>query len=145
MSLTPPTLIETSKLRTSPNNPRAIREKAMDKLMLSIAEDPEFMEHHAIVVTPDGEVIDGNQRLRACVALGWTHIPAYVRDYDEEKKRRWMYKANISAGEWDMEMVANNSDPEELQRWGMNIPWDKPSEDEPKKLKQCEHCEKMIP
>ena len=42
-------------------------------------------------------------------------------------------------------MVANNSDPEELQSWGMNIAWDKPSEDEPKELKQCKHCEKMIP
>ena len=33
-------LIETSKLRTSPNNPRAIRESKMEQLMRSIAEDP---------------------------------------------------------------------------------------------------------
>ena len=147
MYLPPPTLIETRKLKTARNNTRAIREKAMEKLMLSIAEDPELMQVRPLLVNQDHEVIAGNQRLRACVALGWESVPCVVVDWDAEKQRRAMIKDNVSAGEWDWDILANEWEAEELDAWGVPV-WkaeEEPKEEQPKEPKQCKHCEKMIP
>ena len=38
---------------------------------------------HAVVVTPDGRLIAGERRLRACQSLGWRRIPARVVDLAE--------------------------------------------------------------
>ena len=122
MSLPPPMLIETSKLRTSPNNPRAIRESKMEQLMRSIAEDPELVHARPLIVNENYEVIAGNQRLRACVALGWQEVPCVVVNWDEAKQKRAMIKDNVSAGEWDWDLLANEWDAEELNEWGLEVP-----------------------
>lgn len=126
----PPTHIEPSKLRTSPSNPRAIRDNAMEKLMLSIAEDPELMEARPLIVNDRMEVLAGNQRLRACIALEWPTVPCVVVDWDEAKQRRAMIKDNVSAGEWDQDMLANEWEVEELKEMGLNLDWDEPEETE---------------
>ena len=125
-----PIHIEPSKLKTSPSNPRAIRDNAMEKLMLSIAEDPELMEARPLIVNDRMEVLAGNQRLRACVALGWPTVPCVVVDWDEAKQRRAMIKDNVSAGEWDQDMLANEWEVEELKDMGLNLDWDEPEETE---------------
>ena len=147
MFLQPPILIETSKLRTHPSNPRYIRKDKLESLKRSITEDPDYMQHRALLVNPQMEVFAGNQRLRACQALGWEKVPCYVLDLDEEKQRRWMIKDNGHHGEWDTDILANGPhEPEQLQEWGVPIDWDKPEpEDKPKEPTQCKHCEKMIP
>lgn len=116
------TNIATNKLKTSPNNPRAIRENKMEKLMLSIAEDPELMEARPLIVNDRMEVLAGNQRLRACIALGWAEVPCIVVDWDEAKQKRAMIKDNVSAGEWDWDLLANEWDAEELNDWGLEVP-----------------------
>jgi DNA modification methylase len=126
----PPIHIEPSKLRTSPSNPRAIRDNAMEKLMLSIAEDPELMEARPLIVNDRMEVLAGNQRLRACIALEWPTVPCVVVDWDEAKQRRAMIKDNVSAGEWDQDMLANEWEVEELKDMGLNLDWDEPEETE---------------
>ena len=122
MSLPPPMLIETNKLRTSPNNPRAIRENKMEQLMRSIAEDPELVHARPLIVNENYEVIAGNQRLRACVALGWKEVPCVVVNWDQAKQKRAMIKDNVSAGEWDWDLLANEWDAEELNEWGLEVP-----------------------
>jgi ParB-like chromosome segregation protein Spo0J len=119
----------------------------MESLKRSIQEDPQFMTLRALLVNPQMEVFAGNQRLRACIALGWEKVPCYVLDYTEEEQRRAMIKDNGHAGEWDQDMLANDGwDAEQLKEWGVPIDWDKPEpEEEPKELKQCKHCDKMIP
>ncbi len=140
-----PTNISTNKLRTSPSNPRAIRENKMEQLMRSISEDPELMQARPLIVNERMEVLAGNQRLRACVALGWAEVPCVVVDWDEQKQKRVMVKDNVSAGEWDWDTLANEWEAEELQEWGLDIPFESEPQDEPKEPKQCKHCEKMIP
>ena len=140
-----PTNISTNKLRTSPSNPRAIRENKMEQLMRSIAEDPELMQARPLIVNERMEVLAGNQRLRACVALGWAEVPCVVVDWDEQKQKRVMVKDNVSAGEWDWDTLANEWEAEELQEWGLDIPFESEPQDEHKEPKQCKHCEKMIP
>lgn len=143
------TSIATNRLRTSPSNPRAIRENKMEQLMRSIAEDPELMEARPLLVNDRMEVLAGNQRLRACVALGWAEVPCIVVDWDEAKQKRAMIKDNISAGEWDWDTLGNEWEATELQEWGLDIPFEAASEEEPaeqpQEPKQCKHCEKMIP
>jgi len=119
----------------------------MEKLMLSIAEDPELMEARPLIVNDRMEVLAGNQRLRACIALEWTTVPCVVVDWDEAKQRRAMIKDNVSAGEWDQDMLANEWEVEELKEWGVPIDWDRTEEtEEPtNEPKPCKHCEKMIP
>lgn len=140
-----PTRTAINKLKASPSNPRAIRENKMADLMRSIQEDPELMQARPLIVNKNWEVIAGNQRLRACVRLGWEEVPCIVVDWDEQKQRRVMVKDNISAGEWDWDTLANEWEAEELQEWGLDIPFESEPEDEPKEPKQCKHCEKMIP
>jgi len=147
MYLTPPILIETSKLRTHPNNPRYIRENKMEHLMRSIAEDPKMMTVRPLLVNPDMVVFAGNQRLRACIALGWEAVPCSVCDWTEEEQERAMIKDNGHHGEFDTDMLANGKhDPEQLQEWGVFIDWDKPEpEEQLQEPKPCKHCEKLIP
>lgn len=147
MSLTPPTLIETNKLKTHPSNPRYIREDKMESLKRSIEEDPDLMKARPLIVNQRMEVLAGNQRLRACMALGWLEVPCVILEGDMEKQMRWMVKDNGHHGEWDTDMLANDGhDLEQLKEWGVPIDWDKPEPiDEPKEAKQCKHCEKMIP
>ena len=90
--------------------------------MLSIAEDPELMEARPLIVNDRMEVIAGNQRLRACVALGWAEVPCIVVEWDEAKQKRAMIKDNVSAGEWDWDILANEWDAEELNDWGLEVP-----------------------
>lgn len=148
MSSTPQMLIETSKLRTSPNNPRSIRENKMEQLMRSIAEDPELVHARPLIVNENYEVIAGNQRLRACIALGWKEVPCVVVNWDEAKQKRAMIKDNVSAGEWDWDTLGNEWEATELQEWGLDIPFEAPADEEPteqpQEPKQCKHCEKMI-
>ena len=102
----------------------------MEKLMLSIAEDPELMEARPLIVNDRMEVLAGNQRLRACIALEWPTVPCVVVDWDEAKQRRAMIKDNVSAGEWDQDMLANEWEVEELKEMGLNLDWDEPEETE---------------
>ena len=147
MYLPPPTLIETRKLKTHPNNPRYIRKDKMEALKRSIEEDPQMMGAKALWVNPAMVVFSGNQRLRACIALGWEKVPCIILDWTQEEQDRAMIKDNGHHGEWDTDILANGQhEPEQLQEWGVPIDWDKPEpEDEPKEPKQCKHCEKMIP
>jgi len=131
MFLQPPILIETNKLKTHPSNPRFIRKEKLESLKRSIQEDPDYMQHRALLVNPQMEVFAGNQRLRACIALGWKEVPCYVLDLDEEKQRRWMIKDNASSGEWDHDMLANDGwDVEQLKEWGVPIDWEPVQETE---------------
>ena len=147
MFLTPPILIETNKLRTHPNNPRFIREENMERLKRSISKRSKFMSVKPLWVNTDMVVLSGNQRLRACKALGWEKVPCYVLDWTEEEQREAMIIDNTHNGEWDTDMLANDGwDEEQLKEWGVPIDWEKPEpEDKPKELKQCKHCDKMIP
>ena len=145
MSSTPPTLIETNKLQTSPNNPRAIRGEGMDRLVRSIKEDPELMHARPLIVNTRFEVIAGNQRLRACVKLGWESVPCVVVDWSEEKQRRVMIKDNVSAGEWDWDTLANEWEAEDLQEWGVPIPFESEPEEQSNEPKICKHCTKTLP
>ena len=120
MSSTQPTLTAINKLKTNPNNPRAIRKDQLDKLVKSLREFPEMLEARPIVVDPDFVVLGGNMRLKAAQLAGLTEVPVYVASWEEAKHKEFIIKDNLAFGEWDWDMLANKWDAEELNEWGLD-------------------------
>ena len=42
---------------------------------------------HPIIITPDGQLVVGERRLRACKLLGWRTIPVHVRSGPAQPQR----------------------------------------------------------
>jgi len=115
------------ELKPNPNNPRIIKDDKFKKLVQSIKDLPEMAEVRPVVVNTDMVVLGGNMRLKAMREAGWKEVPIEVVDWDEDKQRQFIIKDNVSGGEWDWEMLANQWDAEELQDWGLDV-WKAPVE-----------------
>ena len=109
-------------IKNNPNNPRVIKDDKFKKLVQSIKELPEMAEVRPVVVNTDMVVLGGNMRLKAMREAGWKDVPIQVVDWDEDKQRQFIIKDNVSGGEWDWEMLANEWDADELQEWGLDLP-----------------------
>ena len=109
-------------IKNNPNNPRVIKDDKFKKLVQSIKDLPEMAEVRPVGVNTDMVVLGGNMRLKAMREAGWKDVPIQVVDWDEDKQRQFIIKDNVSGGEWDWEMLANEWDTEELQEWGLDLP-----------------------
>jgi len=120
-------MIQLSSLKRLKNNPRQISDAAIDKLKQSIERDGKFMEARPMIVTSDGVIIGGNQRHRACIELGMKEVPeSWVKrvDWTEEEARRFSVVDNAPkgmAGEWDIDLLANEWDIPELEELGFDL------------------------
>lgn len=101
-------------IKANPNNPRTIKDDAFRKLVASIRELPEMANVRPIVVNQDMVVLGGNMRLKAMKEAGWTEVPIVQVDWPEEKQRQFIIKDNVSGGEWDWEMLANEWEASDL-------------------------------
>jgi site-specific DNA-methyltransferase (adenine-specific) len=62
-------------------------------------------------------------RLKACKEAGLKEVPIIIADnLTEEQQREFLIKENVSGGEWDWQMLANDWDTEQLDSWGLDIP-----------------------
>ena len=109
-------------IKSNPNNPRVIKDDKFKKLVQSIKDLPEMAEVRPIVVNTDMVVLGGNMRLKAMREAGWKDVPIHIVDWDEDKQRQFIIKDNVSGGEWDWEMLANEWDAEQLDDWGLTLP-----------------------
>jgi len=137
--------LNTGQLEGLPRNPRFIKDDEYEKLKRSIQASPEFLEARMLLVYPldDGNyvVIAGNMRLRACRELGFEELPCFVfkKDTPIEKLREFTIKDNASFGNWDYDILANESwsdDIDLLGEWGAPIDFLK--QDEWENLPQIE-------
>lgn len=137
--------LNTGQLEGLPRNPRFIKDDEYEKLKRSIQASPEFLEARMLLVYPlnDGNyvVIAGNMRLRACRELGFKELPCFVfkKETPIEKLREFTIKDNASFGNWDYDILANESwsdDIELLGEWGAPIDFLK--QDEWENLPQIE-------
>jgi DNA modification methylase len=80
------------------HNPRAIKDKAIDKVAASIRE---FGFQQPIVVDKAGIVIVGHTRLRAAEKLGMKEVPVVVADLPEDKARAYRLADNRTHEETD--------------------------------------------
>jgi hypothetical protein len=114
-----------SEVKLNPNNPRLIKDDKFKKLVQSIKDFPEMLSIRPIVVNKDMIILGGNMRFRACKEAGIKEIPVIVTDLSEDKQREFLIKDNISGGEWDWDLLANEWDNEELVEWGLDV-WTQP-------------------
>lgn len=125
-----------SKLRNNtgqvdgvPANPRTISTDDYQKLIDSIKDDPEYLEHEMPHVIKHGDVyvvLNGNQRLRALKELGYKEVPVtiYPDDTPPDVIKARIIKSNHGYGKDDMDMLANEWSDMPLDEWGIDLPDD---------------------
>ena len=111
-----------SEIKPNPNNPRLIKDDKFKKLCQSLKDFPEMLELRPIVVNKDHIILGGNMRYKAAKEIGLKEIPVTIADLTPEQEREFLIKDNVSGGEWDWELLANEWDSEELEAWGLDIP-----------------------
>lgn len=119
-------IIDISKVKLNPSNPRVIKDDKFKKLVQSIISFPKMLEIRPIVVNNDMVVLGGNMRLRACQEAGLKQVPIIkAADLTPDQQREFIIKDNVGFGEWDFEMLANEWDMLELSEWGLDVPIEK--------------------
>jgi ParB-like chromosome segregation protein Spo0J len=62
-------------------------------------------------------------RLKACIDAGLSEVPViHANNLTEEQKKEFIIKDNISFGEHNWELLANEWNIEDLDDWGLDIP-----------------------
>ena len=115
-------IVKINEVKVNPNNPRLIKDDKFKNLVDSIKNFPEMLNIRPIVVNKDMVILGGNMRYRACKEAGLKEIPIIITDLPEDKQREFLIKDNVSGGEWDWDLLANEWNVEELESWGVEIP-----------------------
>ena len=118
------TSLKVSEIKNNPNNPRLIKDDKFKKLVASIKEFPEMLDAREIVVNKDHIILGGNMRFKAAKEAGLKEVPVKIVDWPDDKQRQFVIKDNVSGGEWDWDILANEWDAEELDEWGLDTPDD---------------------
>lgn len=114
--------IKITELISNPNNPRLIKDDKFKKLVQSIKDFPEMLNIRPIVVNKQMVVLGGNMRLKACIEAGVKEVPVIITDLTEDQQREFIIKDNVSGGEWDWDLLANEWDTDKLTEWGLDLP-----------------------
>jgi DNA modification methylase len=105
-----------SELREWDKNPRSIKEKDFERLKKQILK---LGQYKPILITPDGEVIGGNMRLKAYRELGIEDIwVSVVNPKDENEKLEYALSDNDRAGFYDEDLLANLTGEYPEFNWG---------------------------
>jgi ParB-like chromosome segregation protein Spo0J len=115
-------LYKIKDVKLNPSNPRIIKDDKFAKLVESLKEFPEMATIRPIVCNTDMVILGGNMRFKAMQAAGWKEVPVEVVDWPEDKQAEFVIKDNVSGGEWDWDMLANQWDAEKLEAWGLDLP-----------------------
>ena len=96
-------------------NPRQISSKQYKDLKESIKK---FGLVDPIIVNKDNTVIGGHQRLKVCKELKYVEVECVMLDLSKEEERELNIRLNKNTGDFDMDILANEFDIEELTDWG---------------------------
>ena len=107
--------IKINKLKPATYNPRQISTKQYNDLKESIIN---FGLVDPIIVNKDMTVIGGHQRLKVCKELTFLDIDCVVLDLSKEEERELNIRLNKNTGDFDMDILANEFDIDELVDWG---------------------------
>ena len=112
-----------TEIKPNPNNPRICRDAKFKLLVKSIQEFPEMLGLRPIVIDENNVILGGNQRYRACIEAGLLDVPViHANNLTEEQKKQFIVRDNISTGDWDFDLLANEWSIQELDEWGLDIP-----------------------
>jgi len=115
--------IDVSLIKRNNKNPRLIKDNRFKQLVNSVKEFPEMLKKRPLVCYSNADgtytVLGGNMRLEALKQIGVKKVPVILcDDWDEAKKRQFIIKDNISFGNWDFDILAEDFDLVELKDWG---------------------------
>lgn len=117
-----------SELKKLEGNPRIIRDKQFKTLCDSIRDNPKYFEARPVILsdrTGSLVIIAGNQRYEAAKALKLKEVPTFLMDgLTEAKEKEIIIRDNISNGEFDFSILANEWDDLPLAEWGVDLPED---------------------
>lgn len=117
-----------SELTELEGNPRTITKDKMNKLVESIKANGDYFEARPIICsdrTGKLVILAGNQRYKAAKIAGIEEVPVIIlHGLTEEKEREIIIRDNVELGEWDMDILANEWEVEDLKGWGVDINWD---------------------
>ncbi len=119
--MTKPTLVDVSKLIVNQSNPRYIKSDKFAKLVQSIREFPDMLNARPLIINQENEILGGNMRYKAAVQIGLKKIPCIVVDWTPEQQREFLIKDNVSFGDWDWDVLANEWETELLVDWGIDL------------------------
>ncbi len=103
------------------HNPRSISKKDFEKLVNNLKQDS---YHQRIMVDTKNTIIGGHQRKKALLAAGYRpsdkiEVLKPSRPLSEAEFKRLNIRDNLSFGDYDFEILANNFEMEDLIDWGM--------------------------
>lgn len=133
-------LVLIKKIKENKENPRSINHDMFQKLVKSIQEFPEMLEKRPIIVDENNTILGGNMRFKACKQAGLKKVWVDVAEgWTNDQKKEFIIKDNVGFGQWDWDVVANQWDIEQLEDWGLELPFDFEAEEdnyiEPEELK----------
>ena len=121
-------ILKTNEIKVNPSNPRIIKDFNFKRLVQSVTDFPEMLNLRPIVVNKDMVILGGNMRYKACIEAGIKEVPVIIADnLTPEQENEFLIKDNVSGGEWDWDILANEWNSEELENWGLDV-WQMPSE-----------------
>ena len=132
-------IVKIGSVTPNPDNPRLIKNEKYKLLLHSVKVSPAFMLMNPIKVDLDNMILGGNMRYKACMELKKKEVPieVFTREHAEinNKARRkegikeatyeeqcleFIIKDNISFGDNDWDLLANEWDYLPLQSWGLD-------------------------
>lgn len=121
--------VKIGEIKPNPNNPRLIKDEKFKSLVKSIQDFPEMLDLRPIVVNADMIILGGNMRFKACKEAGLKEVPvAIAKGLTPEQEREFTIRDNVSGGDWDWEMLAQEWNADELEEWGLDLPKELDSE-----------------
>lgn len=107
--------IEINKLKAATYNPRQISTKQYKDLKESINK---FGLVDPIIVNKCFTIIGGHQRYKICKDLDYKDIGCIILDLNKEQERELNIRLNKNTGDFDMDILANEFDIDQLVDWG---------------------------
>ena len=113
-------------LKELPGNPRTIKKDQFEKLKTSIRDNADYFEARPLILsnrTGELVILAGNQRYKASKALGLKEVPTVLLEgLSEEREKEIIIRDNVENGEWNIDMLANEWNPDDLISWGVELP-----------------------
>lgn len=116
-------VVKINDIKPNQDNPRIILDSKFRKLVKSISEFPEMLQLRPIIINEDNVILGGNMRYKAAMELGIKEIPVlYAKGLTKEQQDEFVIKDNVNFGDWDMDILANQWETEQLKDWGIELP-----------------------
>ena len=107
--------IEINKLKAATYNPRQISTKQYKDLKESINK---FGLVDPIIVNKCYTIIGGHQRYKICKDLDYKDIGCIILYLNKQQERELNIRLNKNTGDFDMDILANEFDIDQLVDWG---------------------------